>query len=198
MTDVDVKTYSDDAAIGKTCPSLELLDFIKGTKVDLQPGRVHVLFFFVSFYKGAYAVHEEITALSEKYTDVTFIAISNDADRPSTEKYLGKAIVDENTKLPQRMDTAYIAFDDKKTTAKCFAALSNLTILHVPQGIIVDKSGKVAWKQMFTQSDTVAQSNFEVNLRHVIAGEPIENANGPKPRVVDEGEAADVDDMSLF
>ena len=76
--------------------------------------------------------------------------------------------------------------------------MSNLTILHVPQGIIVDKSGKVAWKQMFTQSDTVAQSNFEVNLRHVIAGEPIENANGPKPRVVDEGEAADVDDMSLF
>jgi len=198
MADIDVKTYNDDTILGATCPSLELLDFIKGTKIDIQPGKVHVLFFFNSFYKGAFVVHEEITQLSAKHTDVTFIAISNDVDKPAAEKYLGKTYVDENTKLPQRMDTPFIAFDDKKTTAKMFAALSGNTILHVPQGIIVDKTGKIQWIQKFTQSATVAGSNFEANLIHVLAGEPVDKPHGNKPRIVDEGEAAEADDMSLF
>ncbi len=198
---LDVKTYDDDASLGKPCPSLEALDFIKGEKINIAPGKVYVLFFFNGFYKGAFAVHEEITALSERIPDVTFIAISNDVDKAAAEKYLGKVFVDENTKQPQRMATPYIAFDDKKALGKQFADLCNVSVHHVPQGIIVDATGKIAWRQCFTQTDTVAscQPSFVEQLHKVQAGLDVARTNGVKPRVVDEGEAADcADDMSLF
>jgi hypothetical protein len=202
---VDVKTYSDDKCLGQTAPCLELLDFVVGDKIDLQPSRVHVLFFWVSYYKGAWLINEEMTQLSEKYPEVQFIAISNDADRASVEKFLKKIedgkVIDENTKKPYRLGFNYVAYDDKKFTGKMYAGLSENTVVHVPQAFIVDKSGKIVWRQNFTQSFTVAQSNFADQLGRVVKGEALDLTNGPKPAAVaDEGEPAEgmADDMSLF
>lgn len=206
MTDnLDCTTYSDDACLGVDAPSLELLEFVKGEKIDLQPGRVTVLFFFNTFYKGAFGINEEFTVLFEKYgKDVNFIAINNDAEKEKLDKFLGKLaegkIYDENTKKPQRLDVAYIAFDDKKATAKMYATASNMTIMSCPHLFIVGKDGKIAWRQQLLQSFTMNQSNFEAQLAHVLAGEPLESA-GPKPKVAaDEGEVAEgmAEDMSLF
>lgn len=198
MTDtVDVTTYSDDACLGKTAPSLELLEPIKGEKIDFQPGKVHVLYYFNTFYKGAYGVNEELTKLSEKHTDIIFIAISNDAEREKAEKYLGKVIVDENTKEQQRLAVPYIYFDDKKATAKMYCEVANLSVMSCPMAFIVDKAGKIAWRQQFLQTFTINQSNFEAQLLHVVAGEELESA-GPRPKVEVEGEAAECDEMSLF
>eukprot|EP00359_Climacostomum_virens_P000467 CAMPEP_0204896590 /NCGR_PEP_ID=MMETSP1397-20131031/255_1 /ASSEMBLY_ACC=CAM_ASM_000891 /TAXON_ID=49980 /ORGANISM="Climacostomum Climacostomum virens, Strain Stock W-24" /LENGTH=186 /DNA_ID=CAMNT_0052064223 /DNA_START=46 /DNA_END=603 /DNA_ORIENTATION=+ len=183
MTDtVDVTTYSDDACLGKTAPSLELLEPIKGEKIDFQPGKVHVLYYFNTFYKGAYGVNEELTKLSEKHTDIIFIAISNDAEREKAEKYLGKVIVDENTKEQQRLAVPYIYFDDKKATAKMYCDVANLSVMSCPMAFIVDKAGKIAWRQQFLQTFTINQSNFEAQLLHVVAGEELESA-GPRPKV---------------
>jgi len=202
---VDVKTYSDDAALGATAPSLELLEFVVGEKVDLQPGKVHVLFFWVSYYKGAWLVNEELTQLYEKYPEVQFIAISNDADRAAVEKFLQKIadgkVIDENTKATYRLAVPYIAYDDKKATGKAYSNLSNNAVVHVPQAFIVGKDGKIAWRQNLTQSFTMSMSNFADQLDRVIKGEALDLTNGPKPKpVVDEGEAAEgmADDMSLF
>jgi hypothetical protein len=53
MTDaVDVTTYSDDKALGQVAPSLSLLEPVKGVRVDLEPGKVHVLFFLTPFTRG--------------------------------------------------------------------------------------------------------------------------------------------------
>ena len=197
MADVDVTTYSDDKSLGQTCPSLELLEAVRGEKIDLQPGKVHVLYFFNTFYKGAYGVNEELTKLSEKLTDVTFIAISNDAEKEKLEKFLGKTIVEENTKEVQRLAVPYIYFDDKKATAKTFCDASNLSVMSCPMAYIIDKSGKIAWRQQFLQTFTINQSNFEAQLVHVIAGEELESA-GPRPKVEVEGESAECDEMSLF
>lgn len=206
MTDnIDCTTFSDDACIGADAPSLELLEFAKGEKIDLQPGKVHVLFFFNTFYKGAFGINEELTVVAEKHgKDVTFVAINNDAEKEKLEKFLGKLaegkIYDENTKKPQRLDVAYIAFDDKKATAKMYATAANLSIMSCPHLFIVGKDGKIAWRQQLLQSFTMNQSNFEAQLVHVLQGEPLESA-GPKPKAVaDEGEEAEgmAEDMSLF
>lgn len=205
MAEVELKTFSDDKCLGQTAPSLELLEFVRGQKIDLQPNRVHVLYFWVSFYKGAWGVNEEMTQLAEKHPNVTFIAISNDADRAAVEKFLQKIadglVFDENTKSVFRLDLPYVAYDAKKLTGKMYTALSDAgTTVHVPQAFIIDKSGRVAWRQCFTQSYTVSQSNFADQLSRVVDGGDVDLSNGPKPKPkVDEGEAAEVDgDFSLF
>merc|ERR1712232_951414 len=109
-------------------------------------------------------------------------------------------VIDENTKAVYRLSVPYIAYDAKKLTGKMYSELSNNTVVHVPQAFIVDKAGKIAWRQNFTQSFTLTQSNFADQLERVIKGEALDLSNGPKPVVAcDEGEAAEVDgDMALF
>ncbi|RNF26943.1 uncharacterized protein Tco025E_00809 [Trypanosoma conorhini] len=200
MTDaIDVTTYCDDRALGQPAPSLAALEPLRGEKVALERGKVYVLYFFNTFYRGADTVNEELTALSEKYGDkVVFVAISNDAAKEKTEKYLGKTIVDENTKKPLRLAPPHILFDDKKATGKAYAEVSNLTVMSCPMAFIVRADGTIAWRQQFLQTFTISQSNFEAQLGHVLAGEALES-NGPRPAVQVEEEAAEVEDeMSLF
>merc|ERR1711991_859761 len=135
--------------------------------------------FWVSYYKGAWLINEELTQLSEKYPEVEFFAISNDADRAAVEKFLKKIedgrVIDENTKATYRLGVSRVCFDDKK--------------------------GKIVWRQNLTQSFTMSQSNFADQLERVIKGEELDMSNGPKPKVeADEGEDAGdmADDMALF
>ncbi|EKF98742.1 hypothetical protein TCSYLVIO_010353 [Trypanosoma cruzi] len=199
MTDaIDVTTYADDRALGQVAPSLEKLEPIRGAKVAIEGGKVYVLYFFNTFYRGADPVNEELTVLSEKYGDrVVFVAISNDVDKEKTEKYLNKTIVDENTKKPLRLAPPHILFDEKKATGKKYAESSNLTVMSCPMAFIVGGDGKIAWRQQFLQTFTISQSNFEAQLNHVLAGEALES-NGPRPVVQVEEEAVEVEEMSLF
>eukprot|EP00672_Neobodo_designis_P015592 CAMPEP_0174828130 /NCGR_PEP_ID=MMETSP1114-20130205/1151_1 /TAXON_ID=312471 /ORGANISM="Neobodo designis, Strain CCAP 1951/1" /LENGTH=204 /DNA_ID=CAMNT_0016061839 /DNA_START=63 /DNA_END=677 /DNA_ORIENTATION=- len=204
MAEIDVKTYSDDQCFGKAAPSIDSLEFVVGDKIGLPAGKVTVLFFWVSYYKGAWVVNEELTQLAEKNPEVQFIAISNDADRAAVEKFLKKIedgrVIDENTKKPYRLAVSHVAYDDKKAVGKAYADLSNNTLVHVPQAFIVDKDGKVAWRQNLTQSFTMTQSNFADQLERVVKGEALDMSNGPKPKVeADEGEDVEVDgDLALF
>ena len=208
MTDtVDIKTYDDEAFFGATAPSLELLDFVRGDKIDYKPGQVTVLYFFNTFYKGAWWCNEEITKLAEKYhaKGVQFVAVSQDADIASLDKFLTKIdnckIIDENTKQPLRLSLPYTAFDEKKLTGKMFAVAFDHTVLHVPQAIVIDGKGQIAWRQAFSQSFLPSQSNFEDQLTRVMGGKALDLSNGSKPKQQageDDGEAAEVDDMALF
>lgn len=195
----DPLTYGDDKCLGQVAPSLELLEFIRGDKIDLQPGKVHVLVFFVTFYKGAFSVHEEFSKLYEQFgKDATFIGISNDAEKEKAEKYLTKEIVDENTKAPLRFILPYVGYDANKATGKMYASLSGSTVLSCPHAFIINKDGKVVWRQAFTQSYTLAKSSFEAQLVKVIATGEAE-LPAARPKVEVEGEAADIpDEMSLF
>ena len=204
---IDVKTYDDEAFFGKAAPSLENLEFIRGDKFDYKAGQVYVLYFFNTFYKGAWWCNEEMTVLAEKYASegVTFIAVSQDAELASLERFLGKIddkkIIDENTKEPLRLILDVTVFDDKKATGKAFANVFDHTVLHAPQAVIVDGKGIIAWRQAFTQSFTPKDSNFVAQLDCVLKGDALDLSNGPKPKVqasADDGEAAEVDDMSLF
>jgi hypothetical protein len=200
----DLKTYDNDKSLGVPAPTLEKLDFLRGDKVEsYEQDKLYVLFFFVTYYKGAYGINEEITVLSEKYPEPVYIGISNEADgeaktgKEKTEAFLEKKITDLNTGAAQRMGLSRVAFDDKKVTAKMFASVCDLTVLGCPH-IIVVKNGNIVWRQAVTQSYTIADSNFEVQLQHLIKGEPLEKI-GDRPVIEEEGEACEVEgDVALF
>ncbi|KPI86261.1 hypothetical protein ABL78_4687 [Leptomonas seymouri] len=199
MTDIDVKTYCDDAALGKEAPKIDSTQPIKGEKVVIGADKVYVLYFFNTFYRGADVCNDEFTTLSEELADkVEFVAVSTDADIAKTEKYLGKEIVDENTKKQLRLAPAHIIYDDGKSVSKAYADVSNLSVMSCPMAFVI-KNGKIAWRQQFLQTFTVKQSNFKAQLLHVLAGEELES-NGPRPKVaVEEEEAEGMDgEMSLF
>jgi len=209
MAEIDVKTYSDEVFFGKAVPTLDTLEFVRGSKADYKTGVPTVIFFFVTYYKGAYIVNEELTALFEKLQagaagkGVQFIAISNDPEKDKVEKLLAKIAAgtccDAITKQVFRLDVPFVAWDDKKTVTKAFQDVTNVTVLHVPQAFIVDAAGKLVWRQAFTQTFKISDSNFEQQLEAVLAGKPLDMSTGPKPKVEVEGEAADVpDEMSLF
>lgn len=200
MAEIDVTTYCDDACLGKEAPIVKTLEVIKGeplTEYDLN--KAYVLYFFSTFYRGADVCNEEFTQLSERLADkVTFVAVSNDADRAKTEKYLGKAIVDENTKKPLRLDPLHILYDINKALAKEFIAVSNLSVMSCPMAFIIVK-GKIVWRQQFLQTFIISQSNFEKQLNAAIEGKELE-MNGPRPKVeIVEEEAEGIgEDFSLF
>ncbi|CBZ24877.1 conserved hypothetical protein [Leishmania mexicana MHOM/GT/2001/U1103] len=199
MTDIDIKTYSDDASLGKVAPAIESAHPIKGEKIAITEEKVYVLYFFNTFYRGADVCNDEFTALSEDMVDkAVFVAISTDADIAKTEKYLGKEIIDENTKKRLRLDPFHICYDEGKAISKSYAEVSNLSVMSCPMAFVV-KNGKIAWRQQFLQTHTVNHSNFRAQLSHVLAGEELES-NGPRPKVeIEEEEAEGMDgDMSLF
>lgn len=199
MTDIDIKTYSDDASLGKQAPAIDSTRPIKGEKIAIESGKVYVLYFFNTFYRGADVCNDEFTTLAEEMADkVEFIAISTDADIAKTEKYLGKEIIDENTKKQLRLAPAHIIYDEGKAVSKSYADVSNLSVMSCPMAFVI-KDGNIAWRQQFLQTHTVNQSNFRAQLNHVLASEELES-NGPRPKVeVEEEEAEGMDgEMSLF
>lgn len=192
------KTYDCDTCLGATAPSLANLDFVKGEKIDLEAGKIYVLYYFTTFYKGGWWCNDEMTKLSENMSDVIFIAVNLDAEKEKLEKFMGKTILDENTKVELRMQTPYVAYDPSRITAKMYAKTSGDDSLKTPHGFIVGKDGKIAWRQEFSQSHSVDQSNFEAQLQHLRKGEEVAK-NGPRPVIEEEGEADECDgEMSLF
>jgi cytochrome oxidase Cu insertion factor (SCO1/SenC/PrrC family) len=207
MTDIDVKTYSDEAFLGKDAPSVDSLVFVRGAKEAFAAkGKVTVAFFFNTYYKGGFIVNEELTALFDKLkaagTDVQFVAISNDPDQEKVEKLLGKidagTCCDPITKQVFRLNVPFVAFDDKKTVTKLYQDVCDVTVLHTPQAFIINAEGKLVWRQSFSQMFKISDSNFEAQLAAVVEGKPLDMSNGAKPKVEVEGEAAECDDMSLF
>lgn len=200
MTDIDVTTYCDDASLGKEAPSIAELEVIKGAAPKYDASKVYVLYFFSTFYRGADSCNEEYTQLSERLgSKAEFIAISTDADRAKTEKYLGKEIVDENTKKPLRMDPPHILYDNGKVVAKAFNEVSNLSVMSCPMAYIIAK-GKIVWRQQFLQTHVISQSNFEAQLQAALEGKELA-MNGPRPKVAieeEDAEGMDGEDFSLF
>eukprot|EP00759_Apiculatamorpha_spiralis_P012509 PhF_6_TR19529/c0_g1_i1/m.28499 len=198
MADEDLVTYDDDKSLGTFAPSLELLEYVRGERIDYIPGKVHVVYFWAKYYKGGLMVGEEITQLSEKYPNVVFIGISADAQRSDVEKFLASEKIDGYTGKVARLNIPYVCYDDKSWTRKLFqSALGGLAV-SVPQGFIIDQNGKIAWRQVFSQSLLVSQTDFEEQLKAVSEGKPLKS-HGPKPKKeAGFSEPVECDDMSLF
>eukprot|EP00754_Rhynchopus_humris_P047198 Rhum_TRINITY_DN6762_c0_g1::Rhum_TRINITY_DN6762_c0_g1_i1::g.20741::m.20741 len=199
-------TWDDDVCLGKVAPSTELGDFIEypsmdQQRIDLHPGKVNVVYFMCKFEKGAYNCNDEMSDLYNKYKDdVQVLALSTDPDRATVEKFLTKCrkgeVMNLTTNVPHRLDMP-VGWDDGKKTFGMYRALcgGKLTTYHA---FIVDRQGKIAWHQQFAQTCPPSKVKFEEQLKHVLAGEPLD-LNGPKtqkaPEEIEE-EDAECDDMA--
>eukprot|EP00754_Rhynchopus_humris_P003383 Rhum_TRINITY_DN11779_c0_g1::Rhum_TRINITY_DN11779_c0_g1_i1::g.46365::m.46365 len=204
----EYKTYDDDACLGKYAPSTELADFIPYPSMDLQrvdlhPGKVNIVYFMCKFEKGAYICNEEMSQLHHELgDDVQIVALSTDPDRGTVEKFLTKTrtgeVTDLNTGKPYRLDMQ-VGWDDGKKTFGMYRTLCNgkLTTYHA---FVVDKSGKVAWHQQFSQTSPPSVTNFAEQVKRVVAGEGVASVGDKPKKSADEieEEDAECDDMALF
>ena len=192
-------TYDDDISFQKSVPSIETLDFVRGEKFNaVEAGKVHVFYFCAKYYKGGQFVSDEMSELSEKYPNVAFVGICADAEREQVEKFLEKKVTCLNTGRELKNALPFFCFDANGTVRKLFSERLGGEAVSIPQGFIINQDGKIAWRQVFSQNILISQTDFEKQLNHVVAGEPLES-HGMKPKVeVGEAEEAEADDMSLF
>ena len=204
MGDVDTKTYADETFYGKPLPPLANLEFLQGDKAAVQAtGAVQIIYFFNTYYKGAFNCNEELTVLADKFKEVQVVAIGNDAEKVAVEKLLASiangSCCDPITKQVFRLNVPFVAFDAGKHATKAFADALNTSVLHVPQAFIVDKTGKLVWRQALLQNCKFSDTNFEAQLVAVLAGNAVAQTNGNRPKGAEEAaEAGMADDMSLW
>jgi len=188
----DYKTYDDDECLGKKAPTLETLKFVKGDKTDVTSGKTNVILFWANYDKGG--TPGATTAFSElhtKFPDVVFIGVSADPEEAAIERFLKK---------PDVTHSYPAAFDEGKKVNKLYTSVLASSAMSIPHAFIVNGEGNIVWHEQFSQFNTVAKSQFEQQLNHVVKGEPLEK-NGPRPKdAEEEEEAGDAveEEMSLF
>jgi len=168
----EYKTYDDDKCIGKTAPSVELVQFLQGPKKDLDPSKVNVVYFLTKMEKGAYQNNDEMTDIFNKHKDsVSFTAIMTDPELDTCDKFVKKSangeITDLNTGKPYRIEYP-IAWDEGKKTYNMYKT-ANGGVLSPYQAFIIDKSGKIVWRQQVVQKYPFATTDFEAQLANVPA-----------------------------
>jgi len=185
-------TYDDDHSLGKDAPKISSIEFVTPEKVDITPGKVHVILFWAKWDKGGYAVLDAVSALSKQFPDVDFVAISNDPAKTDVTRFLEKK--EATLSFP-------VAFDAGKAVHNEYRDVAGLGAMGIPHLFIVNKEGKIVWREQFAQAHPLAKGQFAEQLRRVVAGEELVK-NGEKPKVevkkTEEEDAPEEDFGSLF
>ena len=107
-------TYEDDVCLGKDCPALSTLVYVKGEPVEVGGGKNTVIVFFAKFAKGDYTTVQGITELSKQFPDVQFLAISVDPTKDDAESFLKKIGTCKSYALPVALFacTRMIAYEE--------------------------------------------------------------------------------------
>ena len=126
--------------IGDAAPKLQVAKWIRGEKIEtFQPGRIYVLEFWATWCKPCIAGMPHLSVLANKYKeDVEVIAVSvmerKDTDLAVIEKFVKS--------MGSKMDFKVAAEKDRYMTTNWLHAAGERAI---PNAIVVDKEGKIAW-----------------------------------------------------
>lgn len=130
-----------------------------------------IVYFGAKFDKGSGPIFNQMSKLNDTYKDkVTFLAVFTDPNPADIERFLQKKEFVLN--FPA-------CFDEARRVQKAFMEIGKVAALPIPNAFIINK-GKIVWHQVFSQNYQTHNSNFVAQLKHVLAGEPLESA-GPKP-----------------
>jgi len=172
-------------------PDISSLDYVEGSAPSTP---VYVVLFWAKYDKGGCEVFAPLNKLNSDLDQVDFLGISCDPQRAHVARFI------EKNEFPCNFA---LAFDEGKKVFKAFKGMAQVPALNQPQAFVI-KDGKVAWRQEFAQTFPVGKSNFEAQLKHVLAGEELEKA-GNTPEVEEEEssedgnvELGDDDDLALF
>eukprot|EP00275_Glaucocystis_incrassata_P002132 EC124838.1.p1 GENE.EC124838.1~~EC124838.1.p1 ORF type:complete len:194 (+),score=56.23 EC124838.1:71-652(+) len=193
---MSIITYDDDKALGKPAPSIASAKFLKGDPTDVTDGKVHVLLFMAQYDKGNYPVIAAFSNLADKYTEAVFTGLSIDPKEEVVVKFLTSK--EDPTAIPPDF-TFGVAWDQGKEVASTYKEAGQEQAITIPTAYIT-KAGSIVWKERFGQAAPVSKSQFEEQLKRVLAGEELIK-NGPAPKTdapVIEEEVNVEGDFSLF
>ena len=114
----------------------------------------------------------QFSKLADEITDAKYVGIFTDPEKAHIERFFEK----NEFKM-----TFPAAFDKDRVVHNQFKTLLKQQALPIPFGFIV-KDNKIVWLQVFSQNYQLKHSNFEAQLKAVIAGSELAK-NGPTPAV---------------
>jgi len=175
-------TYSDDSALGKDAPALDSLVYIKDGPVAYSSEIPTVIVFWAKFAKGDYTSIVGVSEICDDFKEqAQFVGISVDPNVDDAKSFLKKM----GTAMPEldvkKMLANYpLAWDVDKTVKNAFMEACGLMTLGASATFIVDKKGKVLWREQFGQGYAPKKGQLREQLRRHCGGEGM-LSNGKKP-----------------
>eukprot|EP01134_Creolimax_fragrantissima_P003286 CFRG3286T1 len=184
------KTFDNDASFGKDAPSLASLDFVKGEALPYSE-KLTVVLFWAKISKDEYQTFCQFSKMAEKYADdVQVIGVSLDITKKDIEGYVSKIGTEMKELNVDSLLCDYpVAFDEGKTVRNAFQSAAKLLTIQSSMVFVVDKSGKIVWREQFSRSFMPNTSGqLDAQLQRLIKGEKVELKNGDK---IEEGEESE-------
>eukprot|EP00041_Stephanoeca_diplocostata_P013017 m.221412 g.221412 ORF g.221412 m.221412 type:complete len:484 (+) comp19188_c0_seq3:291-1742(+) len=184
------RTWADDTALGKKCPSLESLEYIHQQKHAPAPNACahRVIVFWASYADGDFGVLHDVSALCSKpcFESVQPVGISCDSLRDNAESFLpliGTPVAD--LKISALSVDIPLAFDVAKSFRSALRATTGLLAVGVSMVFIVDKNDTIVWREQFSQTHAVGDGQLADQLQRLVDGQPL-LSNGPRPTATED------------
>lgn len=172
-----------------------------------QDDKPTVILFFSKLAKGEYKVTEQISNIAEELKDqVNFLGLNIDASKADAAKYVSR--IGEYQEAMGATITANfpVAWDEGKRVANQFRDLADVATIGVSNVFVVDKDGKIVWREKFSQTYEPKHGLLKEQLRRLLAGEElVKVGDAPEDEDEDEDEGEEVvegddddDDDGLF
>ena len=190
------RTYSDDGALGKDAPALDTLEYIKDGPVAYSSDKPTVIVFWAKFAKGDYTTVVGVSEICDDFKEqAQFLGISVDPNVDDAKSFLKKM----GTAMPEldvkKLVAPYpLAWDAGKAVKNAFMKTCGLNSLGASATFIVDKKGKILWREQFGQGYAPKKGQLREQLRRHCGGEGM-LSNGKKP--VEEEDDEDLADGDM-
>jgi len=190
------RTYSDDGALGKDAPALDTLEYIQGGPVAYSSDKPTVIVFWAKFAKGDYTTVVGVSEICDDFKEqAQFLGVSVDPNVDDAKSFLKKI----GTAMPEldvkKLVVPYaLAFDAGKAVKNAFMKACGLNSLGASATFIVDKKGKILWREQFGQGYAPKKGQLREQLRRHCGGEGL-LSNGKKP--VEEEDDEDLADGDM-
>jgi len=179
-----LRTWDDDAALGKPLPaldSLELYNATAGFAAAAGSGAPTLVVFWANYAEGDYQTVVAASSLKHRFPPLRIVGISSDASKDEVEKFVGKI----GTSLPEanvptlRVDFP-LAYDPGRAVKAAFQKVAAMTSISPSTVFLADAAGVIVWKERFSASHLLEKGQLQEQIQRLLSGAPLVS-NGPAP-----------------
>eukprot|EP00038_Savillea_parva_P010692 m.192047 g.192047 ORF g.192047 m.192047 type:complete len:465 (+) comp18550_c0_seq1:58-1452(+) len=174
-----VRTWSDDPFLGKTCPPLHDLDYVKGTAPPT--GQPMVVVLWAAYSDADYGLLVDLSRLVAGFPSVGCVGVSCDPRRSDVDAFcqrLGGSFPE--LKIPDLQVEFALAFDPGRAFRMALNNVVGQPKANVSTTLLVDAHGVIVWKEQFNLTHTLEKGQFGTQLQRLVVGEALVS-NGPSP-----------------
>lgn len=184
----DDKCWADDNALGKEFPSIETVEYVKGTGPEKDNGKPTVYLFWAKFSKGHFKTFMQFSDVNRVFEGVNVVGIGIDAKKKDSEKMLTKIGTPMATQGIDALEFDYdMAWDKDFIVKKAVMETIGTKLLTPGTAFLVDKDNKIVWKETYTPTYMLKDSMFVEQVDRISKGEDLFTW-GPDTRVEEEEE----------